>query len=475
MKKSDIRNIIRSVLTENETSTAYQNFVRSVMDKIGVEKLSSMTDDQKKKFFNYLDSKWTSDQEVNLDEAEDPGSIIKISVNGYPIALKAVDSTHVGINTSGKTNKFFNYNVRQLSDRPYFKDLVTWLKTGSVNHFKKTYTSTDESTEMNEATVYSRKNIKSSDITNWSELPKDVKDLFNTATERHVVGPNEMIGYEGRTTTFSCMVNVDPDTGKIIVQNMHWKNGTSRKSWKSKIHEGRGGCGCGCGCGKASMLKESSIPDWFKNMPTDKQKEYLQKHPNSKISKTVKSAGVEKLKSKGSASGFSKKVMGTSKPSKIELNNIYKFMRDNFNVKDVDLNKNKITFDTGSKKYSLSKVAFTSGKVKYDVEVEDNGNSSDLESIVIPSSVTSEKEFMTHFNSGFKKSIRKVKNETYKWESSNLNETSTDGRLLRLLDKLGDRLANLELKGKEDTSEYKKLERQWKGLDKKLNESTRSV
>lgn len=53
-----------------------------------------------------------------------------------------------------------------------------------------------------------------------------------------------------------------------------------------------------------------------------------------------------------------------------------------------------------------------------------------------------------------------------KKESEAVNESVNENQ--KLLDKIGDKLADMELKGKENTPEYKKLEKAWKDLYKKI-------
>lgn len=55
MKKSDLRNIIKEVIQEENE---YQNVVRQVMDIIGIDSPQDLDDTKRAKFFSYLDAVW---------------------------------------------------------------------------------------------------------------------------------------------------------------------------------------------------------------------------------------------------------------------------------------------------------------------------------------------------------------------------------------------------------------------------------
>lgn len=59
MKIQELRNIIREVIREEEE---YQTFFKKALEKSG-KSITQMSDDEKKSFFNKIDSAWKSKDE----------------------------------------------------------------------------------------------------------------------------------------------------------------------------------------------------------------------------------------------------------------------------------------------------------------------------------------------------------------------------------------------------------------------------
>lgn len=56
-------------------SSKYQDFVKKVMDRFGVDRIDAMSDEKKKRFFDYLDKNWNAgENETDLDEKFRPGT-----------------------------------------------------------------------------------------------------------------------------------------------------------------------------------------------------------------------------------------------------------------------------------------------------------------------------------------------------------------------------------------------------------------
>jgi hypothetical protein len=65
MIREAIREAIREVLTEDDSP--YQEFVREVMDMLGIDSPQDLTEDGREEFFTFIDRKWDS----SSDEAEE--------------------------------------------------------------------------------------------------------------------------------------------------------------------------------------------------------------------------------------------------------------------------------------------------------------------------------------------------------------------------------------------------------------------
>lgn len=68
MKRSDLRNIIKEVIQEENE---YQNVVRQVMDIIGIDSPQDLDDDKRAKFFSYLDAVWDKNASKKRKEPDE--------------------------------------------------------------------------------------------------------------------------------------------------------------------------------------------------------------------------------------------------------------------------------------------------------------------------------------------------------------------------------------------------------------------
>jgi hypothetical protein len=81
MKKSELKELIRQVVKEEQD---YQQLFKTMLDKSGKD-ISSMSDDDKKKFFNAVDTAYKAKSEGRLrgyNEAELTAGQKKIDVDG---------------------------------------------------------------------------------------------------------------------------------------------------------------------------------------------------------------------------------------------------------------------------------------------------------------------------------------------------------------------------------------------------------
>lgn len=117
MKRSDLRNIIKEVIQEENE---YQNVVRQVMDIIGIDSPRDLDDAKRAKFFSYLDAIW--DKSAGKKRKEPDEEAIK-AIMGEAKAKKNKEKDEFKVGK--KTYKVKDSVNEDLSQ----KDLAKQLKT----------------------------------------------------------------------------------------------------------------------------------------------------------------------------------------------------------------------------------------------------------------------------------------------------------------------------------------------------------
>lgn len=70
MKKSELKQMIHSILAEEQARSEYQEFFRKTLDKFGVDSPDELSDEKKKEFFDYVDKEWIADNESVKKESK---------------------------------------------------------------------------------------------------------------------------------------------------------------------------------------------------------------------------------------------------------------------------------------------------------------------------------------------------------------------------------------------------------------------
>ena len=66
MRISEFRSLVRNIVKEE---TKYQQFFRKTLKKFNVSSPDDFkTDDEKRKFFNFVDKNWSAKKETDVDE-----------------------------------------------------------------------------------------------------------------------------------------------------------------------------------------------------------------------------------------------------------------------------------------------------------------------------------------------------------------------------------------------------------------------
>jgi len=127
LKREALKSIVREVMQEE---AEYQKFFQKVLDKAG-KSIPSMSDDEKKAFFNKVDAAWSARGEknesvVNEEALPKDGSTIKI--NNIPVKIEYVSNgKYIGYSWKGKHNKE-NYEETKVSNHSNLNSLIKAIK-----------------------------------------------------------------------------------------------------------------------------------------------------------------------------------------------------------------------------------------------------------------------------------------------------------------------------------------------------------
>ena len=127
LKREALKSIVKEVMQEE---AEYQKFFQKVLDKAG-KSIPSMSDDEKKAFFNKVDAAWSARGEknesvVNEEALPKDGSTIKI--NNIPVKIEYVSNgKYIGYSWKGKHNKE-NYEETKVSNHSNLNSLIKAIK-----------------------------------------------------------------------------------------------------------------------------------------------------------------------------------------------------------------------------------------------------------------------------------------------------------------------------------------------------------
>ena len=265
--KETIKDTLRTVMAEE---TEYQTFFKKALEKAG-KSIPSMSDEEKKEFFNKIDAAWNAKGEKNEGNAFGAAVVAakekgedEFEVGGKTYKVESVNEYDQWRNTRIQSKHIFrmlkqkyNNNIPKME-----KGLETILKQNKTKNdqaevvrqeFKKYFKIKESVNEVayNDAIVdFNKKLEKDSKV-------KKIASYYKTSTKTIVKALQPMITvlrYNDKSIKSVSVNFTDALSGPTTVK-------LSQSFNKNESVNESAGCGCGCGCGGSKVNEEFKSKD----------------------------------------------------------------------------------------------------------------------------------------------------------------------------------------------------------------------